>query len=434
MMKIKTIKKMIAMFSLVAVSVCTFGMNMAVAGNTVDVPAELTRGTGGGAEAPIIKSKWEMKGHIDFDTDGNVINMGMWDGEGNMDDNPVADYTQLAPSGVFESSVPYTICAVVTDQGIENANISSVAALGILYPQNTAFHPHSTIADQIDGGPNQGDQTPQGETSPGNDPGESGCNADMTGADEVGFTRLTKDDGIELFCDRVQGDNTNLPWFYESPTGTIYDYNEICAADGELRENHAFVYCGTHELYYEDPAGDYTVVVKAQTIDGQTDIETNILQYLELQSFDIDFHNGIDYGTIVSTNQWYGAGDGVTDGGDRDFVNTPMRPTVRNLGNVRLYIGVEQDDMGFGTMSGNSNINYRARIGSEDADWLVYDPNLEDPNDTETVAWMEDILDLSEDEKMDFNVRVVQWPADEDMWNGDMVLSCQRAEFRACVQ
>ena len=270
-------KKFIIFCLMFAMTFAMSGLTALATTNEVTVVTGLTKGTGTGTAAPIIKAKWEMKDHILFSS-GVVTNMA----DMGKDDSTAA-HTQIAPSGVFEDYVPYTICAVVTDQGIDNANISSVAAFDILYP-GVAFH--SDGADEVDGGPASGASTPQGATSPGYDHGVEGCEDDMTGTDEIGLTKLTKDDGYALFCDKVQNGNTNLPWFYDA-----YDYNEICDADGELMENHAFVYCGISDLYYEDPAGDYTIKVKAQVTDGQTDIEVNTLQYLELQSFDVDFDN-----------------------------------------------------------------------------------------------------------------------------------------------
>ena len=72
-------------------------------------------------------------------------------------------------------------------------------------------------------------------------------------------------------------------------------------------------------------------------------------------------------------------------------------------------------------------MHYRARIGNNDLDWLEYDPNLGAP------VWLEDILDLSEDEKIDFNVKIAQWPTIATSWNCTMILSSQKAEFRQCV-
>lgn len=418
-------KKAIFIFSILSLLIApmtSWAGVINIPSDTESVGTSLTRGTGSGSLAPVIKAKWEMKDHVIFGTDGTVTNLAQL----GHDDDEIAPYTQIAPSGIYLDEVEYSVCAVVTDQGVENSNISSVAAREIYYPDGIAFHANPAFPDAVNGGPAAGSVTPQGEPASGYDIGLEGCGTDMTGADEVGFTRLTKEDGYALFCENIKEGNTNLPWFYATPTGATYDYNEICAPDGELMENHAFVYCGNTSLYYEDPAGDYEVVVKAQTKDGQTDVESNILEYLPMQSFDVDFHDGINYGKIVTTGQWYGAGDGITASGDKTFGS--VRPTLRNLGNVRLYIGVQQDDMKFGTTNGTPNIKYRARIGNNDADWFEYYPNY-----TGNIAWLEDILDLSEDEKIDFNVKISQWPSAETAWSGNMILTSQQAEFRHCA-
>lgn len=419
-------KRSIAIFSLFALVLLPMAAGaqsavIEIGSDTENVSTMLTRGTGSTLPAPVIKAKWEMNKHVLFDGQGNVSNMADLG-----DDDSIEAGAQLAPSGIYLDDVEYSICAIVTDQGVENTNISSVAAKEIYFPQGIAIHADPAIADKTDGGPAPAVNTPQNVPSSGYDYGSDGCGTDKTGTDEVGFTRLTKADGYALFCGKVKDENYNLPNFYAIPTGGTYDYNEICAPDGELMENHAFVYCGNTSLYYEDPAGDYEIVVKAQTKDGQTDVEENILTYLPLQSFDVDFRDGINYGKIDMTNQWYGAGDGITASGDKTFGNA--RPTLRNLGNVRLYIGVQQDDMKFGTTNGVSNIHYRARIGNSDADWFSYDPNMNGD-----IAWLEDILDLSEDEKIDFNVMISQWPSTSSTWNGSMILTSQQAEFRHCA-
>ena len=422
-MKIKLIKKAIAMFSMVAVSVASLGMSVAVA-TTIEVGTTVTQGGTGGV-APIIKAKWETKSAIQFSGDA-VYRSYMNDAD--RDDSTIA-HTQINPSGVYQGYVPYTICAVVTD-GVTNSSgnqdLAGVWANEVHYPSGIGFHPDPTIADLVDGGPITG-LTPQGVNSSGPDMTATGCYQDVYG-NELELTQLTKDDGMELFCgNRSDGTinpanikdyhNGNLPHFYEDLAGTTYDYNEICGI--ELPQEQAYVYCGTRNLYYEDPAGDYEIHVKAQNDNTKKDEETNIMTYLELQSFVVDFETaGIDYGVIDNLNQWYGPH------GDDDMTTVNM-PTVRNLGNVRLYIGVEQDAMGFGQQSdGTYNVSFRGRIGHEEADWWEYAPNVGNP------AYLEDILDLSEDEKMDFQIRISQWPTDAGC--GTMTLSSQKAEFRQC--
>ena len=421
-MKIKTIKKAIAMFSLVAVSVCTFGMGTVVAQTTtIDVDTTVTQGCGG--TAPIIKAKWETKDAIQF-TGDSVYRTYMTDTD--RDDDGPAGYTQIAPTGVYQDYIPYTVCAVVTDGATNssgNSGLDGVYMLEVSYPQDIGFHAHPTTADKINGGYETGN-TPQGEASSGYDPAGEGCSPDDgVYGNEIQLTQLTKADGIELFCgDRADytinpGNirdyyNGNLTYFYDS-----YSYNEICGT--ELPQEKAYVYCGTRNLYYEDPAGDYKIHVKAQNTNTKIDEETNLMTYLELQSFEVDFDSvGIDYGMIDSINQWYGPH------GDDDMTTVNM-PTVRNLGNVRLYIGVEQDAMGFGQQAnGDYNVRFRGRIGHAEEDWYEYAPNA-------PTAWMEDILDLSKDRKMDFQIKISQWPSGAG--SGTMTLISQDAEFRMCL-
>lgn len=422
-MKIKTMRKAIAMFSMIAVSFASLGLSVAVA-TTIEVGTTVTQGGTGGV-APIIKAKWETKGAIVV-TNGVVDSSYMNDGD--RDDNR-ADYTQINPSGVYQDYVPYTICAVVTD-GVTNSSgnqdLAGVWANEVHYPSGIGFHAHPSIADLVDGGPITG-PTPQGVNTSGPDRTATGCYQDVYG-NELELVQLNKDEGIELFCgERADGTINpanirdyhygNLPHFYENLTGVTYDYDEICGT--ELPQEQAYVYCGTRSLYYEDPAGDYEIHVKAQNDNTKKDEEINLMTYLELQSFEVDFKAvGINYGVIDNLNQWYGPH------GDGDMNTTDM-PTVRNLGNVRLYIGVEQNDMGFGMQSdGTYNVGFRGRIGHEEADWWEYAPNVGNP------AWMEDILDLSIDRKMDFQIKISQWPTGAGC--GTMTLSSQKAEFRQC--
>ena len=414
--------KKLIILSIFALSFSLVGGPVLAAGTSITIGTSVTSdGTSG--SVPVILAKWETKKAIEFTNGGAVESSYM--NNTDRDDNESEAYTQLSPSGVYEDRVSFTVCAIVTDGVINssgNQDLAGVWTNKTSYPSEYGFHAHSIIADQIDGGPAQGEKTPQNATSPGYDPSDTGCNQDVFG-NELELRQLTKEDGLELFCgNKADGSinpaniknygNGNLTHFYENNVG----YNEICGTT--LPQEQAYVYCETRSLYYEDPAGDYTISVKAQNTNTLKDQETNIMNYLELQSFDVDFKSaGINYGTISNLNQWYGPH------GDKDMSTVNM-PTIRNLGNVRLYIDVLQDDMAFGKQSDDSyNVAYRARIGHEEADWWQYAPYQ--------LATLEDILDLSEDEKMDFQIMIKQWPDDAGI--GEMTLSSQKAEFRTCT-
>lgn len=420
-----------------------FATVFAMSGTAVlaEVNTVLTPDTGTG-DAPIVKAKWEMLGKTFPSVSPPAVptSADYVAPIGNLDDDMPTDGAQFNPTGAINTYKDYTICAVVTDpDSFHNADIDGVYA-DIYYPIDRSFHENGGGAtaypnygtlpyDQIDGALITGAQTPPngaaGPTSSGYDYGELGCGMQL--GDELELTQLTKDDGWELFCNIVQSyDNGDLPTFYAMPTGGLYDYNEICDPTGELMKEEAYVYCGDRDLFYEDPAGDYTVTVMAQDKGGLSSaLAENTFTYLELNSFDVDF-NSIDYGNVKLNTLQGVSGDLVWDPSNDD------RPTVRNLGNIRLYIGVQQDDMGLGTTGGVYNVHYQARVGNEEDDWKDYDPNDDYPSGIP--QWLEDVLDLSEDEEMDFTILVTKWPLTQQSWLGYMTLSGLKAEFRQCLQ
>ena len=341
----------------------------------------LLRDTGAGA-APIIKAKWEMNGHYTrlLGTDASR--------------NPGAQFN--AP-GIWGSVMDYSICAVVTDpDGVSDIDSAYV---DIFYPQDTAFHPmDASQSDQISGG-----------TKLNPDFGLNGCA--LQRRDEGRMKQLSKTDGYSLFCDNIRNNNGNLPTFYPE-----YNYNEICAPDGELMKETAYVYCADKELIWEDPAGDYSVLVFALDKAGVfSNRAENNFTYLPLTSYEVDF-TAIDYGNVkLNTHKIIS--------GDLDF-GTSNKPTVRNTGNTRIYMGVVQDDMGMGTTDGQWNVRYDARVGNNEADWKNFDP--------EEHLWLEDILDLSETEEMDFSILVQKFPLETPTYHGNMTLDAKFAQFRQC--
>jgi hypothetical protein len=365
-----------------------------------DVTTKLTRDTAGGGTAPVVKVKWEMRAPY-------TSLLGV-------DDDMTKPGAQFDAPGEYQGYKNYSICAIVTDEdSLYNADVAGVYA-DIYYPSDVAFHPESTTCPDVD----------NGGTTNVPDYGSSGCGAQR--GDENELTKLSKDDGIALFCDTIrQGDDPSLPtfnvsYFAEKLGGTPTQaemYSEICADDGELQKETAYVYCVDKSLYYEDPAGDYRVVIMAQDNSGLSGILENSFEYTPLVAYAVDFTE-INYGNVkLNTKQ------GVS--GDKTF-NTSDRPTVRNLGNTRLYIGVIQDDMGLGTTDGVYNVKYDARVGNNEADWKDYWPNTASP------TYLQDILDLSEDEEMDFSILVTKFPTSEQSWTGTLTLSAKQANFREC--
>jgi len=410
------IKKLISFMVLTALFVMTIGPAVAVATPTVDT--NLLRGEGGGSD-PIIKVKWEMNGPCFDPSTGYNDCSTVTGGEGtDADTDPGAQF--MAP-GVWNSSMNYTVCAIATDpNGVSDVN--GVYA-DIYYPEGRSYHPEDPLhLDQISGG-----------TSSNWDYGVNACGAFI---EQNTLIKLDKDDGIDLFCNKIKNNNNNLPTFFpvaQNPAdpnnpGPLYDYDEICGVTGELEKEEAHVYCDDKTLTWEDPAGYYKVIVSAQDNAGNSsNYVENHFAYLPLTSFAADF-TAVNYGEVLLNVH-------KKISGDLNF-GTASNPTVRNLGNTRLYMKVAQDDMGLGQSSGNWNVQYDARLGSNSADWRIYSPfkykaTAGDPT-SDQYQILEDILDLSEEEEMDFSILVTKWPTVATTFVGDMWLSASPAQFRQC--
>lgn len=375
-------KKIIALTTIFALSFAVVVPTLAVSVNT-----GLDRGAGGGT-APIIKAKWEMK-----------------TGTQGVDDSTNAGAQFLAP-GVWDSSMYYTVCAVATDPN-GAADIDGVYA-DIYYPSGKAIHdkvPSTDFHRDTAGGTN--------------DKGVGGCSAFI---EENTLIKMSKADGYNLFCNSIKNSNSNLPTF-ASP----YTYSEICNPDGELMKEEAFVYCDTKTLKWEDPAGSYKVEVFAQDKAGNNSTKlVNNYEYLPLTSFAKDF-TGVSYGQVL-------LGIDKKISGDLNFEvsGVSANPTIRNLGNTRLYMKVAQDDMGLGQSSGVWNVQYDARVGNHEADWTIYSPFGYKGTSPGTYTQLEDILDLSETEEMDFSILVKKWPDTLTNYSGNMWLDAAYAPFRIC--
>lgn len=371
-------KKLIALLSLVALTVWTFGPALTVAQED-PVSSSLIRGTGGGS-APIVKAKWEMK-----------------KGTQGADDKATAGAQFNAP-GVWDGIMEYTVCAVVTDPN-GASDIYGVYA-DISYPEGIAIHA----------------QDPDNDRLSGQDIGVGGCGAFI---EENTLVKLGKDAGYQLFCEAIRNNNNNLPVIY-----TPYTYDEICGPTGELQKEEAFVYCDDKDLIWEDPAGNYKVVVTALDKSGNSSTaRENTFEYLALTKYEVDF-TSVNYGDVMLNTH-------KKISGDRVF-STANNPTVRNLGNTRLKMKVAQDDMGLGKSSDVWNVKYDARVGNYEPDWSIYSPF--GPKGTSPGAYttLQEILDLSETEEMDFSILITKWPDINTSYTGTIWLSATQASFRTC--
>lgn len=369
-------KKVLYVFSVFSFLALTIAPAVA----QTSVSTGLTRDTSGGAN-PIVKAKWEM----------NVAKSAVTPfGYLGTDDATTAG-AQFLPSGVKDVNKRIALCAVVTDpDGL--ADIDNVYA-DVFYPDGIALGgSHLPLSDQSG----------------------LGCGELMQ---EDTLTKLSKAAGIDLICTQIRNGNNNLPTW-----ATGYDYNEICATDGELMKETAAVYCGEKDLSYEDPSGSYKVWAVAQDKNGLQNTLENHFTYLPLTAFETDF-TSISYGNVKLNTHKIINGDLTWN----SPVNTGPA-TVRNVGNTRLLMRVVQDDMGLGMTDGVYNVRYDGRVGSNAA-FVNYNPFAAPKN-------LQDALDLSELDEMDFSILISKFPPTNPgpTYNGNMTLSAISQAHLVCEQ
>lgn len=318
---------------------------------------------------PVVKAKWEM--NAVKDENGKYL--------GNDDDT--ASGTQFMPSGQYRINKDIAVCAVATDpNGV--SYLDSVSA-DVFWPRDISL-------------------------GPGHESGKNGCGQKVG---QIALTPLGKDEGKELFCDKIRNNNNNLPAFNASGS---YAYDEICGSQGELSRGAASVYCGQMPLSYEDPSGDYKTIVSAQNKNGDKSSFENSFRYLDLTAFEIDFTN-IDYGTVDQNVR-------KTINGNSAFDPLDGKATARNIGNTRLGIKVAQDDTELGKTGEEWNVRYGARVG-EGSSFIGYYP--------EETALLLDRLNLSETASMDFYVEVSEF-SDKDSYKGNMTVGAAVAPHLSC--
>jgi len=371
-MNIKKVKSLCASSLIFTLSLTFFAPTLEAGATNVDT--SLTRESAGGNN-PIVKAKWEMN----IAKDGNGKYLGT--------DDATTAGSQFMPSGVYQTDKRIAVCAVVTDpDGV--ADVDAVYA-DTFYPTGIALGPNHAADRQ-------------------------GCGQMMS---EFSLTKLSKADGIDLFCSKVRTGNSNLPVFNTAPTA--YDYDEICATDGELWKETANVYCGEKDLSYEDPSGDYKTLVMAQDKAGLDGTLTNYFTYLPLTAFETDFSK-VSYDTVKLNTHKIINGDLTWD------AMNAGKASVRNIGNTRLIMKVWQNDMGLGQTDGNWNVKYDGRVGS-DAAFVNYLPEV-----TKSLA---NALDLSETDEMDFSIEISKFPPTHEGtgYTGSMTLSAVKTDHLVCA-
>lgn len=171
----------------------------------------------------------------------------------------------------------------------------------------------------------------------------------------------------------------------------------------ELDQGRAYLWHGTADISYCQPAGLYRVDVVAKGFGDWniwSDSLNNYFWYVPTTAIQIDFTE-IDYGDVVPY-KWGQGGHGDTDFG------TP-KPTVRNVGNVPVELYVYQSDMLFG-----NDVKFRANLGAplpDRSNVVEYGPNTE--------TRLPGILELCTLEKLDFEIYPMKGQAG-DVFTGYM--------------
>lgn len=270
------------------------------------------------------------------------------------DPTHITNGSQFNPNGTFEGEKALNYYAVVTDLE-NNGNVLSTYAY--------VYHPDGTEKYQIL------------------------------------FTKMSKTDGIAVF-------NAAMPIGLLKLAPTSPNATFVL---NELNKNTAAVWMGTAQIHYCQPDGNYKVAVR--TVDMNSNPSSwlnNTFYYMPVPLAEYDF-TAVNYGSVSmgATTVWRA--------GDTNF-GTADKPTVRNIGNTRLNITVNQTDMDFGKSTGAWDVQFDARLG---------DTSLEPLYDPFTDHMLMDILDRSHTDELDFSIHVVKG---FDTHSGTMTLSVKNSD------
>ena len=176
----------------------------------------------------------------------------------------------------------------------------------------------------------------------------------------------------------------------------------------ELQKGTAAVWRGEAYIDYCQMDGNYVVDVNAidQNDNSAPTMVTTFL-YMPVACGEFDFVE-VSYGSVAMNRNVWRAGDTV--------FGTADKPTVRNIGNTKVQVTVEQDDMGFGQdVNGVWEVKYDARLGNTGAE-PTYDPY--------TTITLPDVLDRSHLEELDFSIHILKGTGSH---SGAMTLGVVRA-------
>lgn len=228
---------------------------------------------------------------------------------------------------------------------------------------------------------------------------------------------LSKVDTVAGTAAYVAARNARLVTYQQSTTPPINDADVLF----ELDKGTAWVYMVQGELDYEQPAGDYKATFdafdKSNVWASQATPPTNLsntFTYIGVAGIELDF-NSFSYGSVSVSNEKWIAGDTIWNT-PLGAAPSPNPATVRSIGNVLVRITVKNTDMGFGfngpagtataysgsvaptSAQSNWNVVFDARMGSNQANAMYFDPNV-------TVT-LPNVLPLSSQDELDFSIHV----------------------------
>jgi hypothetical protein len=366
----------------------------------------------GGGDPPIVKAKWE-----------GVVHPGQESVIATSDDNPILPGTQVDPPMAWEKTVTLEYCNVITDKDGKGNIIESYSDV---------YHPDGSFKYEV----------PLTEV-PTTTPTERLAASTLVQAAydngilaiNTGYTLgEVKDELLEgsakLFCGRAD-----------------LDYHQMC---GEFEWYQVCEGCPTTCVCHWEHNGGPAYEVDAFGVDvegsGRIYFKNNF-EYTCTAGVELDF-NSIDWENVrawsldrIINTKWV-EGDQVWDTpigpackGDVKTGIGCRPPTIRNIGNTPVYLGIAFDDMKFGKSGAKWNVDFDASmkhneevimdpVSAHSGKCEYFDPvsttMLPDKGlDPEPYCETENgVLDLCSKEKLTFSIHVYKAPSLDKQYQG----------------
>ena len=396
-----------------------------IGGGTVSTGATVPLSAG---DPPVVKAKWEA---VDYDTRSiNPGNPSTYVAIDTSDDDPTLPGTQVNPPMEWGETVTLEYCVVVMDPDGKGNIIEAYVDV---------YHPDGSFKYEVplEEVPTVSVEQRQAASNLVQSASDNGI---LAINEAEGFTLAeVKDEVLEnsakLFCGKADLDYHQMCGEYEwcgKCTGT-------CPGTG----------CECTGL---TPVSGYAYTASAFGVDvegsGRIYFDNNF-EYICSAGIELDF-DSINWENVkawsldrvintkwVEGNYIFDEPVGPACKGTTDIENC-RPPTVRNIGNTPVYLGVAFDDMGFGKAGDRWNVDFDASM-KENAE-VVMDPvsmhSLNDCSDfnpaCEDMTTLPDsglepepyceeeygVLDLCDTEKMTFSIHVYKSPVSGGSYQG----------------